>query len=151
MKGRLVILVAEDNPHEAELLHLAMNGDGMHANVQEVKDGQEAIDYLRGYGEYGNRLTHPFPDLLLLDLQMPGRSGLDVLKWMQTHPQCNRLPKVMLSSSDLDGEVEQAYRLGANSFFQKPMGFKEFQRLLKTIVDYWGRSERPRVAGCGEG
>jgi len=148
VRKKFVVLVADDDPHDLELLHLAIQRNGVKADIHEVHDGEQVVRYLRGENEFSDRVAHPFPDLLLVDLKMPRMDGLEVLKWMRENPQCNRLPRVMLSGSGLEKDVEEAYRQGVNTYFAKPASFKEFQSLLKLLIDYWARSQRPAVKVC---
>ncbi len=143
MRRKLVLLVAEDDPRDLQLFHLALQRGGTVADVHAVTDGEQAIEYLQGTSRYHNRSKHPFPDLLVLDLKMPGMDGLQVLRWLRDHAECNSLPRVMLSGSGLDKDVQEAYRLGVNSYFAKPANFKEFQDLLRLLIDYWTSCRRP--------
>jgi CheY-like chemotaxis protein len=142
---RLVILVAEDDPNDFELLRRALPDNGLQIDLQIARDGEELIEYLRGKKEFADRVRHPFPDLIVLDLKMPRLNGLDVLKWFRYHADCARLPKIMLSGSSLEKDVEEAYRLGVNTFFVKPHSLKKLRELMRRVIDYWAWSERPEV------
>ena len=145
----LNILVAEDDPIDRKLLRLAVGEDGVRAKLFIVNDGEEVIQYLKGAGGYGDRLNFPFPDVLILDLKMDHLDGFDVLKWLRRHPACSGVPAVMLSGSGLDEDVEQAYRLGANSYFRKPNSVSDLTKLLRTVAEYWRLTEKPRpVSRC---
>ncbi|HSU54140.1 MAG TPA: response regulator, partial [Candidatus Dormibacteraeota bacterium] len=148
VRRKLKMLVAEDNPQDRELIQLAVKRGGVAADVYEVEDGEQLLEYLRGENGFQDRARHPLPDLLLIDLKMPRVDGLAVLKWLQQHPECNRLPKVMLSGSGLEKDVEEAYKRGVNTYFAKPSSFREFQELLKVLVDYWSRSQAVKVGNC---
>jgi CheY-like chemotaxis protein len=148
MKRRLVVLVADDDERDLQVLRLAMTRNGVEAEVHEVRDGEDAVDYLRGQWDFADRAKHPFPDLLVVDLKMQKMGGLEVLEWLQKHPECKRLPTIMLSGSGLEKDVEEAYRRGVATYFAKPTSFKEFQELIKTVVEYWARSERPKLRKC---
>jgi len=76
---------------------------------------------------------------------MPGLNGLDVLAWLKEHEEYQRIPKILLSASSEECDVEEAYRLGANTFFQKPVSFREFQELVYHIVCYWAHTQRPVI------
>jgi len=148
VKRKLVILVADDDPRDLELIHLALARDGILVDLHEVHDGEKVVQYLEGTDGFTDRAKYPFPDLLLIDLKMPKMDGLEVLEWLQKHPACKRLPRVMLSGSGLDKDVEEAYRRGANTYFAKPTSFKDFQGLIKVLIEYWSRSQRPRIGQC---
>ena len=143
MNRKFNIVVADDDSSDLELLQLAVERSGVPANVHEVRDGQEAIEYLEGANPFTDRQLHPFPDLLILDLKMPRMDGFQVLDWLRAHPDCGQLPVVMLSSSSLERDVEEAYRRGANTFFTKPMDYGKFSDLVRLMIHYWIQSQRP--------
>ena len=145
MKRKFVLLVADDDPNDLQLLNLAIRHNGINVEIRELHDGTEVIAYLQGTGRFAERDIYPIPDLLLLDLKMPRMNGLDVLKWLREHPECARIPTVMLSNSDIDHDIDQAYRLGVNTYFIKPGDYKQFIELMGLMLDYWAASQRPRV------
>jgi CheY-like chemotaxis protein len=114
-----------------------------------VHDGRAALDYLTSQGAYADRAAHPLRQLLILDLKLPHLSGLEVLKWLRGQPGLRRLPVVVLTSSDEEGDVIKAYDLGANSYLVKPAGLAEWQRLSQLLHDYWLEANRrpPLAAG----
>src|ERR1051325_4650381 len=120
MTDKLVMLVAEDDESDLELLNQALSRDIVEVDLQVTRDGDELVSYLRGDGRFRDRRKHPVPDLILLDLKMPRLGGLDVLRWLQEHPRCGRIPTIVLSGSNLDTDVSGAYALGANTYFSKP-------------------------------
>lgn len=144
MRSRLVLLVVDDDMNDLQLFHAAVRRDGVEVDVHEVRDGQEAVQYLEGERSFADRDNHPFPDLILLDLKMPGMDGFEVLDWLRAHPEYGHVPAVMLSGSGLEQDVEEAYRRGVNTYFAKPTDFKKLMELIRLMVDYWGSSERPR-------
>ena len=144
-KQQLVILLAEDDPNDLALFRHAIIETKYSAQVQIVRDGEQVIKYLDGEGDFANRAAFPFPDLLVLDLKMPRVSGLEDLKWLKNHPTSVALPAIMLSGSGLDPDVEEAYRLGVNTYFTKPTELGQLRDLLKVLLDYWSRSQRPRL------
>ena len=103
-----------------------------------MRDGQEAIHYLMGEGKYSDRNEYPFPTILLTDLKMPKRNGLEVLQWIKEHENCRVIPTIIFSASAQFQDVEKAYALGANSYVQKPSTFEELTILLASLLDYWG-------------
>src|SRR5207247_4982072 len=102
--------------------------------IQIVRNGDEAIAYLKGEGQYANRAEYPLPGLLLLDLKMPGKDGFDVLRWIRQQPGVSELRIVVLTSSDEIRDVNQAYQLGANSFLFKSVDFKSFVVLFHVMI-----------------
>jgi CheY-like chemotaxis protein len=146
-KQQLVILLAEDDPNDLALFRHAIKDTKYSANLQVVRDGEQVIKYLDGEGDFSNRAAYPFPDLLVLDLKMPRVNGLEVLKWLKNHPVSVALPAIMLSGSGLDPDVEEAYRLGVSTYFTKPTELGKLSELLKVLLDYWSRSQRPHIKG----
>jgi two-component system response regulator len=143
VKKKFVVLVADDDANDLRLLHKAISGDGLEVQLMEVHNGEELIQYLSNEGPFADYMRFPKPDLLLLDLKMPRMDGLQVLDWLAQHPEHARLPKVMLSGSGLERDVDEAYRRGANTYFTKPTDFSHFQKLVRLTIDYWAMSERP--------
>src|SRR5258707_14008043 len=133
MSDHAVILVVEDQENDILLLRRAFASAAMTNPVHIVRDGEEALAYLTGEGKYSNRAEHPLPDLILLDLKLPGMDGFRVLEWIRRQPGIRGLPVVVLTSSDRIQDVNRAYEIGANSFFVKEFDFEnyvEFSRLL---------------------
>lgn len=145
IKKRFVILVAEDDPRDRELLLHAAQPNGCDFELHLTNDGEEALHYLKGSGRFADRVRHPFPDLVVLDLKMPRVNGLEVLKWLRHGSRHARIPTVMLSGSGLDHDVEEAYRLGVNTYFTKPDSLRDLRELIHSLVEYWSRSQRPSV------
>lgn len=115
-----------------------------------VSHGDEALDYLAGGGEFANREKHPFPALMLLDLQLPRRSGHEVLEWLRAQTEeMRRLPVVVLTSSREPRDINRAYELGANSYLVKPVAFEALLELVRELEHYWltlaERPEGPRA------
>src|SRR2546428_9867920 len=124
MPDQAVILLAEDREDDILLIRKAFQEAFINNPLQVVRDGEEAIAYLSGEGKYSNRAEYPLPELMLLDLKMPGTDGFDVLKWMRQQPGLQALRVVVLTSSDQMRDVNAAYQLGANSFLVKPIDFE---------------------------
>src|SRR5258708_1243477 len=93
----------------------------MNCTLSVVNDGPGALAYLRGVGRFQDRSTHPFPDLVLLDLKLPSISGFEVLQWIRDQPDFQRLPVVILSASSEPKNIDEAYRFGANAYLAKPI------------------------------
>lgn len=131
------ILVVEDDPGHAMLIQEAFGAAQLANPLHVVSDGEEAIAYLEGTGPYTDRDAHPLPVLVLLDIHMPKRSGLDVLEWMRGEPDLKRVPVIMLTASEDDGDIDRAYELGANSYLIKPVGFDALLDVVRTLGLYW--------------
>jgi CheY-like chemotaxis protein len=142
LNSEFTVLLAEDDPNDRRLFHLALRRNKKPIQVFEVADGMEVIQYLKGEGKFGNRDKFPLPNLLILDLKMPRMTGLEVLHWLRHKPEFARLCTVMLSGSGLDKDVAEAYRLGVNSYFKKPNDFNHFIKVLNVIFDYWMLTEQ---------
>ena len=132
-----VILLAEDDEDHSLLVRRAFARAKLVNPLHTVKNGEEAIAYLSGEGQYANRAEYPLPALLLLDLKMPKKNGFEVLTWIRQQPGLQGLRIVVLTSSDEVRDVNQAYQLGANSFLVKPLAFNEFVAVAEVIQGYW--------------
>src|SRR5882724_5554953 len=129
-----LILSVEDNPDDVLILKRAFQKANTSAHLEFLADGDQAIEYLAKLSQ------KPCPSLLLLDLKLPRKSGLEVLSWMRSQPDLKRLPVVMLSSSNQPEEINSAYDLGANSYLVKPGSMDEFVQLAKAVETYWVQS-----------
>ncbi len=131
------ILLAEDNATDALMVQRAFRKAHLLNPVQVVDDGDKAVAYLSGQGPYADREKYPLPVLLLLDLKLPRRSGLEVLEWLRQQEGLKRLPVVVLTSSKESSDVNRAYDLGANSYLVKPVDFDPLLEMVKTLGLYW--------------
>jgi CheY-like chemotaxis protein len=138
------ILLVEDEENDALLVRLAFKKNNISNPVQWVRDGLEAIAYLNGDGEFADRKHYPFPEVLILDLKMPRMNGLELLAWIRDHPQFRVIPTIIMSSSQLDSDVEKAYNLGANTYMIKPSTFDDLANTVRLTHDYWKVSVKPR-------
>jgi CheY-like chemotaxis protein len=136
------ILLAEDDPNDVLLIQRAFQKAGFKNMLKVVRDGEQAIEYLAGRGAYSNRERFPLPYLLLLDLKMPGTDGFEVLQWLRGEPDLKRLLVVVLTSSNLQADVDRAYELGANSYLVKPVEFDEMVDLIQRFETYWTEINR---------
>ena len=142
MHDQAVILLAEDREDDILLIRRAFKKGSINNPMHVVRDGDEAVAYLKGEGRYFNREEYPLPDLLLLDLKMPRMDGFEVLRWIRQQPGLSLLRVVMLTSSEDIRDVNVAYRLGANSFMVKPMDFENVVELGKVLRDYWLKMDK---------
>jgi DNA-binding response OmpR family regulator len=131
------ILLVEDNADDVFFLRRALKAKNVDVPVVLMPDGREAIRYLNGENDYANRTVHPLPRLVLLDLQLPYFTGLQVLEWARKHAVVKRIPIVIFSSSSQASDIEQAYELGANSYLVKPTDVAELGRIVETLRVYW--------------
>ena len=143
-----VILLAEDDPNDVLLIQRAFQRSLVANPLQVVRDGEEALAYLSGQGLFADRERHPLPVLMLMDLKMPRKSGLEVLEWVRRQPGLKRLPIVVLTSSNQNPDINRAYELGANSYLVKPAGFDSLLELVKNLDMYWLiLNEKPELDG----
>jgi len=136
------ILLAEDDPNDVLLIQRAFQKAGLKHALKVVRDGGQAIEYLSGRGVYADRTKYPMPYLVLLDLKMPGTDGFEVLQWARSDPDTKRLLIVVLTSSNLQEDVDKAYELGANSYLVKPVEFDEMVQLIRRFEVYWTEINR---------
>jgi CheY-like chemotaxis protein len=133
MKSQPRILVVEDDENDALLIRRTLANAGIPNPPQFVRSGEDAINYLEGAGPYANRETYPLPALVLLDLKLPVMDGFEVLKWIRAHPHFKDLRVVVLTGSGHIRDVNEAYRLGANTFLVKPLEFENIASLYGAI------------------
>jgi CheY-like chemotaxis protein len=139
----MTVLHVDDDPNDTALLEAARRKAELEFRLENVSDGDQAMAYLKGSGAYANRAAHPWPTLILLDLKMPRATGFEILRWIRNRPDCKELPVVVLSGSELQEDIRQAYSMGANSYLVKPLGFEALVELLRNITSVW-LSPRPR-------
>lgn len=138
MSNRLQILVAEDNPDDIFFLQQALKKAGIDGVLHSARDGIEAMAYLKGEGAFSDRSAHPFPDILLLDLNMPGMNGFEVLEALRADACCRGLMVHVMSASSRDLDVQKAYELGANSYVVKPSRVDELVQFASAL-EQWHR------------
>ncbi len=135
----LPILQVEDDEHDVFFLKRAFQEVGISNPIQVVRDGQEAVDFFSGEGQFADRVRFPLPCLVLLDLKLPRKNGLEVLEWLRGERRLPSLPVIVFSSSAHPEDIEQAYRRGANSFVVKPSGVAERNQFAQAVKGYWLR------------
>jgi two-component system response regulator len=131
------ILLVEDNPRDAEITLRALRKINLANNLVHVKDGQEALDWLFGTGQYAGRDVHQHPKVVLLDLKLPKVDGIEVLRAVRANPHTARMPVVVLTSSREEQDVVRTYDLGVNSYIVKPVDFENFSSAVAQAGHYW--------------
>ena len=131
------ILLVEDDEADILLLRRAFRNARIANPLTEVHDGQAAIQYLSGEGDYADRARYPIPFMILLDLRLPKLSGFEVIAWLRDQPQLVDLIVVVLTASDHVTDVTKARDLGANSYLVKPGNFEELVQMVKRIKGRW--------------
>ena len=137
MIERGTVLLAEDDPDDVLLTQLAFEKARLANPLQVVRDGEEAIAYLKGEGKFADRKCFPRPILLLLDLKMPKVNGFQVLEWLRAQSRQEALPVAIMTSSDHDPDVTRAYELGADSYLTKPPDAEALLALVQRLHAYW--------------
>jgi len=128
------ILLVEDNPGDVRLVQEAMRAAKMRNRIHVVEDGVEAMEFLRHQGRFADV---PRPDLILLDLNLPKKDGREVLAEVKNDPELKRIPVVVLTTSQVESDVLQAYDLHANCYVVKPVDFSRFMDVVRQIDSFW--------------
>jgi len=136
-KPSATVLLVEDNCDDIELTQRAFNATELDVTLDVVRDGQEALDYIFGNGEYSHHETNNLPKLILLDINLPKLSGLDVLRQIRKEETTRFVPVVLLTTSDEFSDVVEGYQLGSNSYIKKPVNFKVFSEVIQNLGQYW--------------
>jgi len=131
------LLLVEDNPDDEALTLRALHKYNIANDIVVARDGQEALDYLLGTGEYEDRDIGEQPQVILLDLKLPKVDGLQVLERLRAEPHTRHIPVVILTSSNEDRDLIRSYDLGANSYVRKPVDFEEFLEAARQLGLYW--------------
>ncbi len=139
----LKILLLEDEPHDVFFIKRALEQVAKGHVLRSVENGEEAIQYLRGEGQFADREAFPFPNLILTDLKMPRMNGFEFLEWIRHHQDCSVIPTIVLSSSAIESDVRRAYEIGANAYVRKPASMEDLVKMIKLTWEYWQMCERP--------
>jgi len=141
----ITILLAEDSPEDVELIREAFDYHRFSADLHAVRDGVEALAFLRREGEYADA---PTPDLLLLDLNMPRKDGRETLAEVKADPALHTLPVVILTTSTAESDIVESYTRQASAFLTKPVDFDAFLELIRQLGEFWLTAVRyPTRAG----
>ncbi|HEX5924280.1 MAG TPA: response regulator [Baekduia sp.] len=128
------VLLVEDDPGDVLLIREAFDFNKVHNNLNVVSDGEQALDYLRGTGDYTDRIR---PDLVLLDLNLPRKDGREVLAEVKSDPDLRTIPIVVLTTSEAEEDVLKSYQLHANAYVTKPVDFERFVSIVRQIDDFF--------------
>ena len=132
-----MILLIEDDRDDELLMQMALKDSNIQHELLVIRDGVAALDFLYGTGEYAGRDLSVMPSLILLDLKLPKMDGVEVLRHINDHKRIRVIPIVVLTSSSRDEDMMECYRLGANSYIQKPMNLHDFVDVVRQLGDYW--------------
>ncbi|HBA84781.1 MAG TPA: two-component system response regulator [Verrucomicrobia bacterium] len=141
--NQVEIILMEDDPNDVELIMRALRKCNLLNKIVILKDGAEALDYLYAQGIHMNNASHAMPKVVLLDLKLPKVNGLEVLRKLKADERTKLLPVVVLTSSREQQDIENAYKMGANSYVTKPVNFEEFAKAVTSLGMYWLMLNRP--------
>lgn len=133
----VVILLVDDDPGDREITRRALAQCGIDGELHVVEDGDQALEYLEHNGPFANPARAPQPHLILLDLNMPGKSGLEVLEQIRRDPRLKRIPVVLWTTSEAEEDIKRAYELGVNSYVVKPTNLEECTATIRKLEAYW--------------
>jgi two-component system response regulator len=128
------ILIVEDNPGDARLIKEVLDGTKIFTSLHMVKDGVEAMEFLRNEGKFK---SVPKPDLIILDLNLPRKDGREVLSEIKTDPELKHIPTVIMTISQAEEDILKSYNLHANCYITKPIDLNQFIKVVKSIEDFW--------------
>lgn len=131
------ILLVEDNPADEELTLHALRQNKLANKIHVARDGEEALDFLFGRGQFPTRQLHQPPRIVLLDLKLPKVDGLEVLRTVKADPRTRAIPIIVLTSSKEERDMVESYSLGVNSYIQKPVDFSSFRDTVRHLGLYW--------------
>ena len=131
------ILLVEDNPNDVKLALHAFKTHNLVNQVQVVRDGAEALEFIFGTDRYAGRDVTNCPKLILLDLKLPLVDGIEVLRRIKASDQTCMIPVVVMTSSNEERDIVESYRLGVNSYIRKPVDFKQFTDSVRQLGYYW--------------
>jgi two-component system, response regulator len=131
------VLLVEDNPNDVELTLRALQKHNLANNVYTVKDGEEALEYIFCTGRYSGRDISFPPKVIFLDLKLPKVSGLEVLRKIKSDDKTKAIPVVVVTSSQESQDIQECYKLGVNSYIQKPIEFDNFVKAISDVGLYW--------------
>ena len=131
------ILLVEDEPSDVFLIKRAMKGAQIPNPLQVAQNGQEAINYLSGTGEFSDRSRFPIPSIIFLDLKLPYKNGFEVLEWIRSQAHLDQTLVMVLTSSSEERDISQCYKLGARTFLVKPPNPEMLLKLMLSLKDFW--------------
>jgi CheY-like chemotaxis protein len=142
----VLVMLVEDNIDHAELVIRTMEDHRIANTIKHFSDGQTALDYLMRRGEYAEPASSPRPHVILMDLRLPRVDGLEVLRIIKEEPEVQKIPIIVLTTSEAERDVARAYDNHVNSYLVKPVGFEEFSKLMNDLGVYWlGWNTHPQV------
>ena len=148
MGKNTLFLLIEDDLNDVFFVERAFKEAPRHISLRHVGDGRDAVRYLEGRDEFADRQKYPLPDVILLDLKMPGFTGFEFLEWLRSKSpdHLHLIPVIVMSSSALQDDIARAYRMGVNSYLVKPVDWKLFRERMSALGIYWAdHVEKPDI------
>ena len=139
------ILLVEDDENDVLVMKMALEKVGLTSPMRVTRDGRETQDYLSGSGIFADRQEYPLPYLILLDLKLPRVMGMEVLKWIRERPEFDSTIVLILSSSSMPEDIQDAYRLHANGYLVKPYTLERLELMTKAVKEFWFIHNQPPV------
>lgn len=136
-KKTVTFLIADDDPDDQLLIKESLEEARLANPLYFVKDGVELLDYLQRKNQFANLVGNPLPGLILLDLNMPRKSGIEALQEIKTDQELRQIPIVIFTTSKAEEDIIRTYNLGVNSFISKPVSFQAFVDVVRTLTKYW--------------
>jgi two-component system, response regulator len=143
-KNSVEILLVEDDEDDARRIYLALKSRKLLNNLVHLKDGTEAVDFIFGQGKFSKRQVKNVPNVILLDLGMPGASSLDLVRKIKSDERTCSIPVVILTSSEEAPELQDCYRLGISSYITKPVVFEDFLNAIAELGRFWFVLHQPQ-------
>lgn len=137
MKVSQPIVLIEDSPEDYEITIRGFKQSRLSNPIIWFDNGDDALDYFFQKGAYENQERPPLPGIILLDLNLPGTDGLEILETLKKDPELSQIPVVVLTTSDDPRDIHQCYSKGANSFIKKPVNVTDFIKAIERLNDYW--------------
>ena len=137
------VLYVEDEENDIFFMERAFKVAEVENALLTLTDGQQALDYLEGNGRFADRAEYPLPCVLLLDLNLPLKTGLELLKWLRAQPSLATLPVIVFTSSSQSRDIQAAYELGANAYLVKPSTPDKLEQTVRIIKEFWLHENRP--------
>jgi CheY-like chemotaxis protein len=137
MEEKPVILLVEDNEDDVVMIRKAFEQALIDNPLYVASDGEQALEYLMGTAAYADRRSYPLPDVIMLDLALPGLDGFAVLRWVRAQPQLAGVPVIVLTGSESARDLDRAYSLGVNSYLNKPEAFRDVVKLVREFAAEW--------------
>ncbi|QHS61898.1 response regulator [Chitinophaga agri] len=144
--GKISILIADDDADDRELIQAAFDENSTQHHISFVENGEELLHYLKREGHYADETLHPFPQIILLDLNMPKKDGREALRELKAHNVLKSIPVIILTTSMEEKDIIKSYELGVNSFIIKPVTYSGLVEFTRVLGQYWFEiAELPNV------